>query len=73
MAVSVVVVRACAWACRRGEQDMSDRLLQLHMLEDALGYNSDLGLGSCLPVTGKGYGQDEISQHPAHTQVGLAH
>ena len=39
----------------RGEQDMPDRLLQLRMLEDALGYNGDRGIVVLLTGDGARY------------------
>ena len=39
----------------RSEQDMPDRVLQLHMLEDALDYNGDPGVAVLLTGDGAGY------------------
>ena len=39
----------------RGEQEMLDRMLQLEMLQDALDYNSDVGIVVLLTGDGAGY------------------
>ena len=41
----------------RGEQEMPDRVLQLHMLEDALDYNGDPGIAVLLTGDGAGYSE----------------
>ena len=42
-------------ALNRGEQEMPDRLLQLHMLEDAVDYNGSPGIAVLLTGDGAGY------------------
>ena len=48
----------------RGEQEMSDRVLQLRMLEDALDFNGDPGIAVLLTGDGAGY-RDGAGFHSA--------